>query len=33
VKDIGKIWRDTGLEDENGNPRKLLETWIELFAR
>jgi hypothetical protein len=33
VKDLGKIWRDTGLLDEDGNPRPAFELWLELLAR
>lgn len=27
LKDVGKIWRDTGLLDENGNERLAIQTW------
>ncbi|MEO1013313.1 MAG: hypothetical protein AAFX53_18620 [Bacteroidota bacterium] len=27
LKDIGQLWRDTGLLDENGNPRLAMSTW------
>ena len=30
-KDIGKIWRDTGLLDEDGNPRPAYNQWKEYF--
>lgn len=33
VKDIGKIWRDTGLEDENGSPRPAFESWKEVYLK
>jgi hypothetical protein len=32
VKDLGKIWRDTGLLDEDGNERPGFELWKELLA-
>jgi len=32
VKDIGKIWRDTGLLDQNLNPRPALEVWDRWLA-
>lgn len=31
VKDLGRIWRDTGLVDEAGNERPACETWREWF--
>lgn len=31
VKELGKIWRDTGLIDEEGNERPVLDTWEYLF--
>ena len=33
VKDLGKIWRDTGLLDEDGNDRKSLKLWRDIFAK
>lgn len=33
VKDIGKIWRDTGLLDEEGSKRIAFETWQKAFAK
>lgn len=33
LKDLGKIWRDTGLQDENGDSRKGWELWNEVFAK
>ncbi len=33
VKDIGQIWRDTGLIDENGNDRKGIETWNTVYSK
>ncbi len=33
VKDIGKLWRDTGLEDENGTERAALRIWREVFTK
>lgn len=33
VKDLGKIWRDTGLKDENGTDRKSMLLWREIFAK
>jgi len=32
VKDLGKIWRDTGLLDEDGNERPAFNLWTELLA-
>ncbi|MCV9387774.1 glycosyl hydrolase 53 family protein [Reichenbachiella ulvae] len=29
VKDVGQIWRDTGLLDENGNERPAYQVWVE----
>jgi len=31
VKDIGQLWRDTGLLDENGEARPALVTWQSFF--
>lgn len=31
VKDLGKLWRDTGLIDENNKKRKSYSTWIKIF--
>ncbi|MCH2233168.1 MAG: hypothetical protein MK078_02860 [Crocinitomicaceae bacterium] len=33
VKDVGKLWKDTGLLDENGNSRPAFETWKETFSK
>ena len=33
VKDIGKIWRDTGILDENGNKRKAFYTWDLVYKK
>ena len=33
VKDLGKIWRDTGLLDEDGNERPVYDTWEFLFEK
>jgi hypothetical protein len=32
VKDIGQLWRDTGLLDENGEERPALATWQSSFG-
>jgi len=29
VKDIGQLWRDSGLLDENGNERPAMATWLD----
>ena len=31
VKDLGQIWRDTGLLDEDGNERSSFQTWSAAF--
>ena len=31
IKDLGQIWRDTGLLDENGEERPAFETWKSRF--
>jgi len=33
VKDLGQLWRDTGLLDENGNPRRSFEVWETIMSR
>ncbi|MEL6842019.1 MAG: hypothetical protein AAFP02_02305 [Bacteroidota bacterium] len=33
VKDIGKLWRDTGLIDENGEERLAFQTWKKVFEK
>ena len=33
LKDLGKIWRDTGLLDENGNERHGYSTWKNVFLK
>ena len=33
LMDLGKIWRDTGLQDENGNDRKAMKLWLEIFEK
>jgi len=33
LKDLGKIWRDTGLLDENGKERVGLETWKKVYIK
>ncbi|MCW9714554.1 glycosyl hydrolase 53 family protein [Aliifodinibius salicampi] len=33
VKDIGKLWRDTGLLDEDGNQRPAYKTWKSVLNR
>jgi hypothetical protein len=33
LKDLGKIWRDTGLLDEGGKERKSMELWREIFSK
>ena len=33
VKDIGQLWRDTGLLDENGEVRPALTTWRSNFTK
>jgi len=32
IKDLGKIWRDTGLLDEEGNERQSYKLWQEILA-
>jgi len=32
-KDLGRIWRDTGLSDENGARRPALDSWEGAFAK
>ncbi len=33
VKDLGKLWRDTGLLDEEGNSRASKDTWSIVFEK
>lgn len=33
TKDIGKLWKDSGLQDEKGRDRKGLETWKAILAK
>jgi hypothetical protein len=33
VKDLGQLWRDTGLLDEEGNERSAFERWTAVFAQ
>ncbi|WP_175437493.1 glycosyl hydrolase 53 family protein [Crocinitomix algicola] len=33
LKDLGKIWRDTGILDENGENRKAAKLWTEILDR
>ena len=33
VKDVGKVWRDTGLQDEDGNERRTFKLWQKIFAK
>ncbi|MFK8037264.1 MAG: hypothetical protein AB8B74_03155 [Crocinitomicaceae bacterium] len=33
VKDLGKIWRDTGLQDEDGKDRNSMKLWQKIFAK
>ncbi|MFY0643724.1 MAG: glycosyl hydrolase 53 family protein [Bacteroidia bacterium] len=33
VKDLGRIWRDTGLLDENGNERPSFSLWKQILAK
>ena len=33
VKDLGQLWRDTGLLDEHGNQRSSFEVWTAIFSR
>jgi hypothetical protein len=33
IKDLGQIWRDTGLKDEAGEDRKSMKVWREIFAK
>lgn len=33
VKDLGKLWRDTGLLDENGKQRLSFNTWTNAFLK
>nr|WP_290639672.1 glycosyl hydrolase 53 family protein [Labilibaculum sp.] len=33
VKDLGKLWKDTGLLDENGKERPAFETWKSIFNK
>jgi hypothetical protein len=33
VKDLGALWRDTGLVDEAGQPRPAYETWRSWFTK
>lgn len=33
IKDLGSLWKDTGILDENGNPRPAFETWSAIFSR
>lgn len=32
VKDLGQVWRDTGLLDEDGNERPVYDTWIQIHS-
>jgi hypothetical protein len=33
TKDLGKLWRDTGLLDQDGNERPAFAVWKEIFGR
>ncbi|MAY82925.1 MAG: hypothetical protein CMP59_02220 [Flavobacteriales bacterium] len=33
VKDLGQLWRDTGLLDEDGNERISFDVWSEILSR
>jgi|GEM_PF-5079682 len=33
VKDLGRVWRDTGLLDEEGRRRLSYTTWQKAFLR
>jgi len=33
LKDIGKLWKDTGLLDEDGNQRSSFSTWEKVFNK
>ncbi|MEO1450839.1 MAG: hypothetical protein AAFV07_15025, partial [Bacteroidota bacterium] len=33
VKDVGKLWRDTGLLDESGEKRPAFEAWEKVLAK
>ncbi len=33
VKEVGKLWRDTGLKDESDKGRKALKTWEKIYAK
>ena len=33
VKDLGRLWRDTGLVDENNNKRLACQTWVSVLAK
>jgi len=33
VKDLGQLWRDSGLLDENGNERSALSSWRSVYKR
>ncbi len=33
VKDLGKLWRDTGLLDEDGESREAYDSWLEAFGK
>jgi hypothetical protein len=32
-KELGKIWRDTGILDEDGNQREAYDTWVTILGR
>lgn len=32
LKDLGKLWRDTGIIDEDGNERPAFETWTKILS-
>ena len=33
LKDLGSLWKDTGLLDENGDPRPAYDSWKVIFIR
>ncbi len=33
IKDLGQLWRDTGLLDEDGKERKSMKLWENIFAK
>jgi len=33
LKDLGSLWKDTGILDENGNLRPAYKTWTAILNR